>query len=207
MLDSVLDVLADLPPPLLHLAVAGLAFAETAMFLDLLVPGEVGMVLAGAAAARAELPPVWLIVAGVIGATAGDSCSFALGRAVSTERLRRPAWVLDRARKAGAKAEPFFARHGGAAVFFGRFVGALRAAVPFAAGAGSMRYRRFLVWNVLASVAWVSTVVLLGWFLGEHIAEVVDRVGGIISFVAIAVIVVVLVVRRRRRHAGATAAA
>jgi membrane protein DedA with SNARE-associated domain len=194
VLDSLLDALGNLGPGLLHLAVAGLAFAETALFLDIVVPGEVGLVLAGAAAHRADIGVVGLIAAGVVGAVVGDSCSYALGRVAS-----RGGVVRRRAGPALERAESFFGRRGGAAVFLGRWVGALRAVVPFVAGAAGMPYGRFLVWNVAASIGWVSTVVLLGWALGDAVARTVDRVGGWISAVAVAGLVTWLLVSRRRR--------
>lgn len=199
-MDALLDGLAELPFAVLHLAVFGLAFAETALFLDLLVPGEVGLVLAGAAVDRAGSPVGTVIAAGVVGATAGDCCSFALGQAVGSERWRRPAWLLDRARRAAAGGTSFFDRWGGAAVFLGRFVGALRAAVPFAAGIGGMRFGRFLAWNLAASIVWVSVVVLLGAHAGPSIADALDRIGGWVSVVAVGFVVVALLVRRLLRH-------
>jgi membrane protein DedA with SNARE-associated domain len=82
-------------------------------------------------------------------------------------------------------------------VFLGRWVGALRAVVPFVAGAAHMPYGRFLAWNVAASIGWVTTVVLLGWTLGNTVAATVDRVGAVVS-VLVVVAIVLWVVRLRR---------
>ncbi|MBM3673112.1 MAG: hypothetical protein FJW86_13160 [Actinobacteria bacterium] len=58
-----------------------LAFAETALFADLIVPGEVGLIVAGAAAARGDEPPlVALIAVAALGATLGDSVGWLLGK-------------------------------------------------------------------------------------------------------------------------------
>ena len=202
--EGLLDGLADLGPGLLHLAIAGLAFAETALFLDLVVPGEVGMVLAGAAAHRGGIGLPGLIAAGAVGATIGDSCSYALGRAVAAGRLPGTHGAVDRLRPAMTRAEAFFDRRGGAAVFLGRWVGALRAVVPFVAGTAGMPYRRFLAWNIAASVGWVATVVGLGWALGGAVAATVDRVGTWLSAGAlVAVSLWWLRSRRARRETSA----
>jgi membrane protein DedA with SNARE-associated domain len=202
--DGLLDALGRLGPGLLHLAVAGLAFAETALFLDLLVPGEVGMVLAGAAAHRAGIGVAGLVAAGAAGAVVGDSCSYVLGRAAAAGRLPGSARALRRLGPTVERAEAFFDRRGGAAVFLGRWVGALRAVVPFVAGAARMPYGRFLAWNVAASIGWVSTVVLAGWALGSTVAATVDRVGTVVSAVVVAALVVwALRARRRRQRASA----
>lgn len=200
LVDDLLDGIGRLGPGVLHLAVALLAFGETALFLDLVVPGEVGMVLVGAAAHRAgaELPT--LIAAGATGAVVGDTCSYVLGRLTASGRLPGSRRLLRRFDDGFERAHRFFARRGGAAVFFGRWVGALRAVVPFVAGAARMPYLRFLAWNVAASIGWVTTVLVLGWTLGEAVAGTVDRVGGWISAVVVAGLAAWLLVRRRRRH-------
>jgi membrane protein DedA with SNARE-associated domain len=196
--DALIDGVADLGPVGLHLAVAGLAFGETAMFLDLVVPGEVGLVVGGAAAARSGVGLPGLVAAGALGATLGDSVSYALGRAAGAGRLPGSHWVLRHSTRSRPDAEALFARHGGRAVFLGRWVGALRAVVPFVAGFAGMRYRSFLPWNVAASVLWVGTVVCLGAAFGDDIASVVDRVGLAVSALAVIALAGVFVSRRRR---------
>jgi undecaprenyl-diphosphatase len=199
--DSVLDSLADLGPGMLHLAAALLAFAETALFMDLVVPGEVGLVLVGAAGQRAGADVPTLVAAGALGAVLGDSCSYALGRLVAAGRLPGTARLARRFDGAIHRAESFFDRHGGAAVFLGRWVGALRAVVPFVAGAGRMGFGTFLAWNVAASIGWVSTVVGLGWVFGDHVASTVDRIGAVVSVVAVAALMAWLLTARRRAKA------
>jgi membrane-associated protein len=201
VLDGLLDALGDLGAVPLHLVIAGLAFAETAMFLDFVVPGEAGMVLVGAAARRADVPLVGLVGAGAVGATLGDSCSYALGRYVGRGSLDRWPRLKKRIEPGLQRAEQTFARRGGAAVFFGRWVGALRAVVPFVAGAAHMSYPRFLAWNVAASIAWVTAVVTAGYVFGETIASAIDRVGIIVSAVVVVGIVAWVLYRRRGRRA------
>lgn len=197
LLDEVIERIADLDPVALHAAVAGLAFAETALFLDLLVPGEVGMVLAGAGAARGDVPLAGLVAAGAVGATIGDSVSYVVGRAAGAGRLPGSHWLLRHSTRARPRAEQLFAEHGGRAVFLGRWVGALRAVVPFVAGLSRMSYGRFLVWNVLASVSWVTAVLTTGYLAGEAVADLVDRVSLGLSIVVVTAIAVVWFLRRR----------
>lgn len=201
-LDGILGRLGELGAVALHALAAGLAFGETAMFLDLLVPGEVGLVLVGAAGARAGSTLVTLVAAGAAGAIAGDSCSYALGRWASHRSLERWPSLAARLERSRERAQGFVERHGGRAVFLGRWVGALRAVVPFVAGAGGMAYGRFLVWNVLASVAWVTAVVTLGWTLGDEVAAVVDRYSTYLSVAVVAGLAVWFLRRRRARRAG-----
>jgi membrane-associated protein len=200
VIGRVLDIVAGLAGPALYLVTAGLAFAETAVGLDLLVPGEAGMVIAGAAGHRGGSPLPLLVGAAALGATVGDSVSYAIGRRFGIHLLER--WDLTRRRVLPAvqRAEGYFARHGGRAVFAGRWVGALRAMVPVVAGTARMPFPRFLVWNVAASLTWAGTVVTLGYYAGGRVADAVDRVGGWVSVTVIALLVAFWVIGHRRRR-------
>jgi membrane protein DedA with SNARE-associated domain len=148
----------------------------------------------GAAAERADAPLAAVVVAAAIGATCGDCISFAIGRRWGTALLDRG----QRRLKAVEHAHEAFARHAGAAVFLGRWVGMLRAVVPVVAGASSMSVRRFLAWNVLASVSWTAAVLTAAYVGGPHAVELVDRIGWAGLALVVVMIVVLVVVRRRR---------
>jgi membrane protein DedA with SNARE-associated domain/membrane-associated phospholipid phosphatase len=165
----VLDYLIDLTSRLGHwgyLVIFLGAMLESAAFLGVLVPGESLVLVAGFIAAQGLLDIGDLILVVAIGAILGDSIGYELGRL-----LGRP-WLLRYGRRVGVKparldhVDAFFARHGGKAVFLGRFVGFARALVPFIAGSSRMRYRLFLPYNALGAVLWSVAVVLLGYFLG-----------------------------------------
>lgn len=178
----------------------GLAFGETAMFMDLLVPGEVGMVVVGAAAAEGGEPVVAVVACAALGAVCGDTASYGLGRRYGRGLIHRFALTRRRLEPVVDDAERHFAEHGGRSVFVARFVGALRAVVPFVAGIGRLRFRTFLAWNLVASVLWAGLVVSLGAWLGRGIADRVDQVGTGISVVALALVGLWWFRRRRRRR-------
>ncbi len=138
------------------------AALECSAFLGLLVPGE-SLVLAGGFLASLGLLNIDdLVVVVAMGAILGDSIGYELGR-----RFGRP-WLIRYGRWLGIRpahvegVDAFFARHGGKTVFLGRFVGFLRALAPFVAGSSHMRYRQFLLFNVLGGVLWAIGFVLLG---------------------------------------------
>jgi membrane-associated protein len=181
----------------------GLGFGESAIALDLIVPGEVGMVFIGAAAHDAGAPLALLITAGVVGAVAGDSAGYFIGRRWGTRVLYRWEWLRRRVEPAVERSQRYFERRGGLAVFVARWVGALRAVMPVVAGISEMRYRRFLVWDVPAVILWTSLVVSLGFYFGDDIADVVDRIGLVVSLVIVVLLVAVIVFRRHRVNARA----
>ena len=198
MFTDLLERLGELDTVGLCLAVVFLAFSETAILLDLAVPGEVGLVLAGAAAAHGDHPVVLVMLAGAVGATGGDTVSYLVGRRWGRSVIERFSFTRRRLLPAVDRAEDHFQRHGGRSVFLGRWVGALRAVVPFVAGMGRLPAPTFLAWNVAASLGWSSVVVLLGFWLGEPVASAVDRVGVVISAVVVAGLAFVWWWRRHR---------
>jgi membrane-associated protein len=197
--ERLLDAVAEIGTPGLYFVTAFLAFAECALFLDIVVPGETGMVVAGAAGARADASLPLLIGAAAAGATIGDSVSYALGRYVGLPLVHRWGWARRRLEPKVEQGHAYFQRRGGAAVFLGRFVGFIRGVVPFVAGTARMPYRRFLAWNVAASICWTGLVISAGYLLGRNIETLVDNIALV---VAIAVVVGFggwLLYRRARR--------
>ena len=168
------------------------AMLESAAFLGLVVPGESLVIVAGFFAAQGLLDIGDLIVLVAIGAIIGDSIGYEMG-----SRMGRPAlehygarFGLGKARI--ERAEAFFRRHGGKAVFLGRFVGFARALVPFLAGSSRMPYRKFFPYNALGAALWSPAFLLLGYFLGagwktaeRWIGRASAIIGGIVLFIAL----------------------
>jgi membrane-associated protein len=194
---SILDAVGRLGGWLLCLAVFGVAFGESAVLMDLVIPGEVGMVVAGAAAARNDVSPWLLVVIASLGSVLGDSFSYLVGRRWGKSLVCRWGWLRRRIEPRFDRAHGYFGRSGGRAVFAARWVGALRAVVPAVAGTSEMSYRRFLPWDAAAAVLWVTTMVWLGVVFGDDIARVVDRIGTGISLVVVGGIVLVVMLRSR----------
>jgi len=168
------------------------------VLLDFFVPGEVGLVIAGTAAAQNGTPLPGVIAAAALGAFAGDVVGYGIGRrfgAGLSERGRIGRHLAPALRRA----RDHFDRRGGATVAVARFVGALRAVVPVVAGSAEMGFRRFAAWAVPAAIAWSALMATIGFVWGDAIADVVDRAGLLVSAVAIGVIVVLVVRARRRR--------
>jgi membrane-associated protein len=197
LLDRILNL-----EPAWFLAVATLlVFAEDAVFIGFVVPGETAAVLAGVGAGLGRFP-LWLAVILVVAAAiTGDSVGYEVGRkwlGPAMDRLR----FLDRHRPRIDRAQDFLRRRGGAAVFLGRFTAFFRAMMPALAGASQMPYRRFLAWNALGGVVWGTTFVLLGYLAGEsyhHVEKLVGRGAAIGIAVVVVVAIVVWRVRSERQ--------
>lgn len=124
---------------------------------------------------------------------------YELGRRFGVPLLAR--WRFHR--NALERATRVFREHGGTAVFFGRFVGFLRAFAPFVAGVSGMPYGRFLVRNVSGAVLWAITCTALGYVAGANWQEISRWMSWIGA--AFAVTLAVILALRWRRLRSATA--
>ena len=198
MADDLIEFVSRASDWRLALIVVVLVFAESLVITDLIAPGEVGLVVAGAAAARNGTDLALVVGAASIGAVAGDSLGFVLGRLFGTDLIENQRW-LRRLRPSLRRARRRFEQHGPIIVGVARWVGALRAVVPVVAGSARLSAYRFLLADIPSAVAWSATMASIGFVWGDDIAEFVDRIGIGVSVAVIAAIVLVVVVRRRRR--------
>ncbi|MFT0546216.1 bifunctional DedA family/phosphatase PAP2 family protein [Allopusillimonas ginsengisoli] len=165
------------------------AALESAAFLGVIVPGESLVLVAGFLAAQGVFDLDVLIMVIAIGAAVGDSLGYEMGRWLGRPALLRYGRRFGLGKERIARADAFFTRHGGKAVFLGRFVGFARALVPFLAGSSRMSYRRFLPYNIFGALLWSAAVTLLGYFLGASwqlaagwIGKASAILGGILAF-------------------------
>lgn len=173
---------------------------ETSAFVGLIVPGDVVLALGGVYASRGELALGWVVALGLVASVAGQSAGYWLGRRYGkglARRLPLPGSAEERI----DRAKGLFDRHGGKAVFIGRFAAGIATLTPFVAGASDMRFVRFLAFAVPAVVIWGTAVTLLGFFLGENLAlidRLISRFGWIVAGLVVAGLGIAWFVRRRR---------
>jgi membrane protein DedA with SNARE-associated domain len=194
-----LDHLLLVPPAVAYLVIGLLTFAEAALFVGFVLPGETAVILGGALAASHRLSLTTLLVLVVTAAVVGDTVGYEVGRHLGTRILRWEA--LERRRHRIDAARDFLSRRGGTAVFLGRWTAFFRAVMPALAGTARMPYRRFLVFNVAGGVTWGVTVVLVGYLAGASYVRIEKLLGRGAALVVAAVVVagvVVWQVRRRR---------
>jgi membrane-associated protein len=198
LLDGILGL-----DPLLILALTGLlVFAEDAIFVGFVIPGETAAVLAGVGAGLGHVALPLSIVVVVVAAIVGDSVGYEIGRRFFGPRVLTSRLLAGQVHRI-ARAQSFLQRRGGLAVFLGRFTAFFRAMMPALAGAAQMPYRRFLAWNAFGGVVWGTGFVLLGYLAGASYHQVEKQVGRGLA-IGLAVIVVGLLVAwrlRPRRHA------
>lgn len=194
---GMLDRLAELASPWGYVIVGVLALLEASAMIGLVVPGEAALLVGGFLASQGRADLRLMMAVGAVGAIIGDSVGYEIGRyfGPSLRRSRLGQWVGD---ERWHRAEDYLARHGGRAVFFGRFVGVLRAMVPTIAGLSGMPYRTFLPWNIIGGLVWAPGFVLLGYAAGGSYHQVGIWAGRASAVLVILVVLVVAVVMAAR---------
>lgn len=191
------DHLLSLDPMWLLLTCALLVFAEDAIFVGFVIPGETAAVMAGVGASLGHVSLALAIVVVVAAAILGDTVGFEVGKkffgpkVLNFGPLKRHAEQIEAARA-------MLRRRGGVAVFLGRFTAFFRAMMPALAGAAHMPYRKFLAWNATGGIVWGTLFVVLGHAAGSSYQTLEDKAGKYVA-IALAVIVVGLIVVWRVR--------
>jgi membrane protein DedA with SNARE-associated domain len=197
--------LLGVPGWLVLLVTGAVVFAEDALFVGFVLPGETIAVLAGVAAKLGHVSLVGVLAVVIGAAIVGDTVGYEIGRHLGRRVL---GWhVLDRRRERLDAAQRFLSRRGGSAVFLGRWIAFFRAVMPALAGTARMPYLRFLAYNAAGGLAWGATVVLLGYAAGASYARVEKSFGTGTAVAAVVLVVAGVVVWRVQRHRSADAAA
>jgi len=169
-----------------------------------LVPSETVLVIGGNLAAHGDLSLPLVILAGATGAVVGDNISYGLGTLVGERTVKR--WF--RSQKWHRRlewAERTLDERGAYIIIVARFIPGGRTAVTFSAGyVHSLKWRRFLAYDVVAGLVWGTYGALLGYFGGKTFED--HPVWGLALALGLAmaagfVVEVVRHYRLRRRHA------
>jgi membrane protein DedA with SNARE-associated domain len=166
MAHQILDLLRGYLVHYGYWAVAVALLLETA---GLPVPGETVLLLASFLAySQHELSLANVILVGIIAATIGDNIGFALGVFGGRRLLDRYRQTFRISAQSIQRAETFFERFGAAAIFFARFIFGMRVIAGPLAGVLRMNWRKFVLFNLLGAVLWVTVISTAGFLFGRH---------------------------------------
>ncbi|MFD5913646.1 DedA family protein [Streptomyces massasporeus] len=144
-----------------------IVFAESGLFAFL--PGDSLLFTAGLFVAEGTYitQPLWLVCALIVlAAVIGDQVGYMIGKFLGPKLFNRPNSKLFKQENLD-KAHEFMEKYGPKAIVLARFVPIVRTFAPIVAGAGRMKYRTFLTYNVIGGVAWGTGVTLAGYWLGQ----------------------------------------
>ena len=207
MFEDLMRHIGDAVGNWLYLIAGGLAFAEAAIMVGFVLPGEIALLVAGYFCRYGTLE-VWVMaIIAVVCAIVGDSVGFEFGRHFGPPvRRSRVGRFVGESR--WSTVDAFLRRHGGKAIFLGRLTALLRALMPSMAGMSGMRYRTFLVWNAAGGLVWGAGCV----FLGYAFASALNTVSQYLTWLPLTLLAAVAAgylfihLRKRRRERDETLA-
>jgi membrane protein DedA with SNARE-associated domain len=153
------------------------------------LPGETVLIASGLLAQRGHIDVGDVIVFGILGAVVGDQIGYWVGREGGRPFVLRWGRYVRITPERLERAERFFARHGGKAVFLARFFSGLRVFGALVAGISRMRWSTFIFYNALGGATWATAAVLVGYLLGGSLS-LVERWMGRATLVLAALLVV-----------------
>jgi membrane-associated protein len=188
--------------------VAAIIFAESGLLVGFFLPGDSLLFLTGffvskppdAPHINTPLPVVLLIL--FAAATIGDQVGYWFGARVGPALFNRPDSRLFKQANV-TKAQTFFDKYGAKTIVLCRFVPVVRTFAPIVAGVGKMRYRTFVLFNVIGAALWAVGVTTLGYYLGKRqfIRDNIEL--SLIAIVVLSTLPIIFELVRHRRAAKA----
>lgn len=157
-------------------------FCETGLVVTPILPGDSLLFAVGSFAALGylDIHKVWPLLA--FAAVLGDNVNYAVGNYVGPKvfhyensRIFKKEYL--------AKTHSFYEKYGGKAIIFCKYVPIVRTFAPFVAGVGAMTYPRFLMFNVIGGISWVTLILFAGYFFGN-----IPVIRNNFSFVVLAIV-------------------
>jgi membrane-associated protein len=153
---------------LTYLILALIIFVETGLIVMPLLPGDSLLFATGLLAASTGKLDIQVIIPLLISAALlGDNVNYYVGKHFS-RYIKAKERILFFKHEYLVQTENFYQEHGGKAVIIARFIPIVRTIAPFVAGAGNMKYAKYLLFCFLGATLWVSSITLAGYFLGSN---------------------------------------
>ncbi|AOP32913.1 hypothetical protein A0128_02945 [Leptospira tipperaryensis] len=141
-------------------------FAETGLVVTPFLPGDSLLFAVGAFIARGSLDLTSTLVLLVIAAILGDTVNYSVGNFTGERILEKEKIPLIK-KEHLQKAHRFYEIYGGKTIIIARFIPIIRTFAPFVAGIGTMTYVKFVAYNVIGAILWISIFILGGYFFGN----------------------------------------
>ncbi|MFJ4785410.1 DedA family protein [Streptomyces sp. NPDC088794] len=179
-----------------------IVFAESGLLIGFFLPGDSLLFTAGLLITSNQLDfPLWGAIALIcVAAILGDQAGYMFGKKVGPSLFSRPDSRLFKQENV-VKAHEFFEKYGPKSLVLARFVPIVRTFTPIIAGVSGMKYRSFVIFNVIGGVLWGAGVTLLGSWLGKIDVVKNNIEAMLILIVLISVVPIIIEFMRARSKA------
>lgn len=172
-----------------YAAVAGFLLMEN---FGIPLPGETILIAASVYAGAGKLNIVIVWTVAVVASVIGDNIGFAIGHYGGEKFVKRYGRYIFLTEKRLASAQGFFNKYGGPVVTVARFIAGLRQLNGIVAGTAEMKWRTFLLFNVIGAALWVSVWSGVGYLAGSHINAIYDQLRRFESVALVLVVVAII---------------
>lgn len=165
-----------------------LIFLETGVFLGMFLPGGDYMLFATGifcGSSFFKLSYFLVLLCVIIASISGDTTGYIQGRWIgkrlflkNNSRVFKQEYLI--------KSNRFYMKYGGWAFIIGRFTPFVRTFIPMLAGASGFHFKRFIFYDTLGGIVWVSSIVSIGYFFGKEFPQVIDY----LVYILIAIVII-----------------
>lgn len=141
-------------------------FCETGLVFLPFLPGDSLIFAAGTFAAIGKMNFWLLIIIIIMSAILGDTVNYEIGKHFGKKILNNKKFKLIKDENL-KKAEDLVKQYGGTAVLLARFMPIIRTIVPFVVGMGELHYPKFIKYNAIGGIVWVSLFLTMGYLFGN----------------------------------------
>mgnify|MGYP000485767507 CR=1 FL=1 len=153
-----------------------LIYLETGVFLGLILPGGDYMLFATGVFCGSDYLdfPLFLVLFLVMVASIlGDTTGYVQGKWLGDKLFLKGNSRIFK-RDYLVRSNQFYAKYKAWAFIMGRFVPIIRTFLPMFAGASHLRFKRFLLYDAIGAIIWVSSIVSIGYYFGKEFPEVIN---------------------------------
>lgn len=165
-----------------YTVLAIIIFAETGLLVGFFLPGDSLLITAGLFAARGDLNLGFMFVLLSALAIIGDAVGYWFGRVTGPKIFTREKSIFF-AKNHLLKAHQFYEKHGGKTIIIARFMPFIRTFAPIVAGVAKMSYAKFATYNMIGGIAWIGSMLSIGYFLGNLVPNIDKQIHWIIALV------------------------
>ena len=154
-----------------YAGIFGIIFVETGMLFGFFFPGDTLLFSVGVLAYGGHFNIILAIVVLILAAISGGFFGYWAGQKTGPHIFTREDSLFFK-KSHMVRAEKFFIKYGNITVFISRYIPVVRTFAPTLAGVANMKFKNFVLYNILGGVAWCLTITLFGYFLGAKIPNI-----------------------------------